>query len=133
MVKVLSSAIPEDDPSSWTAAISSPNRAFWLHAAFQEICQIVHMRTFDFVPFSSVPLRIPLFLLNRCGNPNVISIITLKSSRLDGSFVVTNRLRTLTILRLLPQWPNTFCLPSWHPLTSNSTIGRCFRLSQWRY
>lgn len=51
----LSSAVPEDDPTSWSAILSSPNRAFWLHAAFDEICQIVRMRTFDFVPLSSIP------------------------------------------------------------------------------
>lgn len=52
---VLSSAVAEDDPSFWNAALSSPNQAFWLHAAFEEICQIVRMRTFDFVPLSSIP------------------------------------------------------------------------------
>lgn len=51
----LSTAIREDDPTSWSAILSSPNRAFWLHAAFEEISQIVRMRTFDFVPVSSLP------------------------------------------------------------------------------
>ena len=51
----LCTAVAEDDPVSWSAVLYSPNRSFWLHAAFEEICQIVRMRTFDFVPLSSVP------------------------------------------------------------------------------
>lgn len=54
----LSDAVSEDDPTSWSAALRSPNKSFWLHAAFDEIHQIVSMNTFDLVtePVGRTPL-----------------------------------------------------------------------------
>ena len=43
-------AAHEPDPVSWRAAMQSPNRGFWLNAAFEEIRQIVRMGTFELTP-----------------------------------------------------------------------------------
>ena len=43
----------EDDPTSWRAAMSSPNRFFWLKAAYDELRQVVSMGTFELT--SSLP------------------------------------------------------------------------------
>lgn len=51
----ISAAMIEDEPSSWSAALRSPNKSFWLHAVFDEICQIVRMHTFDPVTDADIP------------------------------------------------------------------------------
>ena len=45
----LTSAITESDPVSWSAAMNSPNKSWWLHAAYQEMCQLAKMGTFTFI------------------------------------------------------------------------------------
>lgn len=49
----IDTAALEDDPLTWKAAMMSPNKAFWLKAAFDEVISIARMCTFDFV--DSIP------------------------------------------------------------------------------
>jgi len=46
-------AVDEEDPKSWRQAMASPNKAFWLKAAYDEMSAITGMCTFDLA--SEVP------------------------------------------------------------------------------
>lgn len=39
----------EPDPLTWANAMASPNNRWWLQAAYQEMCQLARMGTFDFI------------------------------------------------------------------------------------
>ena len=43
----ISSATEEPDPDTWSSAMASPNKGWWLRAAYEEMTQIATMGTFD--------------------------------------------------------------------------------------
>jgi len=42
-------AVDEENPKSWRQVMASPNKAFWLKAAYDEMSAITGMCTFDLV------------------------------------------------------------------------------------
>ena len=45
----VSFATIKPDPTSWSSAMASPNKSWWLLAVYQEMCQLARMGTFEFV------------------------------------------------------------------------------------
>ena len=45
----VSLAVSEPDPLNWANAMASPNNRWWLTAAYEEMCQLARMGTFDFI------------------------------------------------------------------------------------